>query len=144
MPLRGVRFTGPPSLPPDESDPVALTSELMAFTQVVRRRAVEDWKLPSDSALVSAPLDVLFSVLREHYRNSLVELQQRAKRASENVCLSRALAEALGSRNWSVATARKYATSIKRILGMLELPAGFVESLRLVRIQRSAPVVALG
>ena len=145
MPPRGVRFAGPPSLPPEEEeDVVALTSELMAFTQAVRRRAVENWKLPSDSALVSAPLDVLFDVLGKDYRNSLSELQQRATRASENVRLSRALAEALGSRNWSVATARKYATFLKRILDLLELPDGFVESLRLVPIQRRAPVVALG
>ena len=144
MPPRGVRFTGPPSLPPDEEDAVTLTSELMAFTQAVRRRAVEDWKLPSDSALVSAPLDVLFAVLRRDYHNSLSELQQRATRASENVRLSQALAEAIGSHNWSVATARKYATFLKRVLDMLELPASFVESLRLVPIQRSAPVVALG
>eukprot|EP00959_Pyramimonas_sp_CCMP1952_P151296 3165718-Pyramimonas_sp.AAC.1 len=108
-----------------------MTSELMAFTQAVRRRAVENWKLPSDSALVSAPLDILFAALRSNYRNSLVELQQRATRASENVRLSQSLAEAIGSHKWSVATARKYATFLKRILDMLELPAGFVESLRL-------------
>ena len=144
MPPRGVRFTGPPSLPPEEEDAVTLTSELMALTQAVRRRAVEDWKLPSDSALVSAPLDVLFTVLRKDYCNSLSELQQRATRASENVRLSQALADTIGSHKWSVATARKYATSLKRILDMLQLPAGFVESMRLVPVQRSAPVVALG
>ena len=140
-----MRFIGPPSLPPEEEeDEVTMTSELMAFTQAVRRRAVENWKLPSDSALVSAPLDNLFAVLRSNYRNSLVELQQRATRASENVRLSQALAEAIGSHKWSVATARKYATSLKRILDMLELPVGFVESMRLVPTQRSAPVAALG
>jgi hypothetical protein len=41
-------------------------------------------------------------------------------------------------------TTRKYATSLKRILGMLELPASFVKSLRLVPSQRPQPVVALG
>lgn len=145
MSLRGVRFTGPPSLPQEETDDgVTLTSELMDFTQAVRRRAEEDWKLRSDSAMVSAPLDVLFAVLRKDYRNSLSELRQQATRASENIRLSQALAETIGNRSWSVATARKYATFLKRVLNMLDLPAGFVESLRLVPIQRSAPVVALG
>jgi integrase len=56
------------------------------------------------------------------------------------VRLSQALATVFGRRGWSIATARKYATMLKRILALLDLPEGFVDSLRLVQIKKAAPV----
>jgi hypothetical protein len=86
------------------------------------------------------PLQVFLATLREHYQNDLDVLMKRAKTVGENVRLSQAINGVFSRRAWRVATARKYATTLKRILGLLNFPDGFVDTLRLVQLKKAAPV----
>ena len=106
--------------------------------------AQNEWGIPPMSALVDSPLDVIFAAFYAAYGNSLATFLRAASAAGENARFSRALSEACCRRKWSVPTVRKYATNIKRILGLLPLPEGFVTSLRIVREERPSISKALG
>jgi len=141
--MRGIQmYTGPPPLPeePEEDDPdFEMTPELMAFADGVWQKAKSEWKIPAGASQIDAPLQAFFAALLEKYNNDLNSLMQRAQTAGENIRLSQTIATVFGRRDWSLATTRKYATNLKRILNLLQFPPGFVDSLRLVPTKGSAP-----
>ena len=120
------------------------TPELEKWAEHVKHIAVQDWHVPRSSALIESPLHVIFAVLRARYNNSLQVFLQKARNSGENMRFSAALDEACGKRGWSVATAKKYATMIKRIVALLPLPAQFAKSLRVAVQQSAAWSKALG
>ena len=145
MAPKAQRFApGPPPEDALDSGDYEPTAALMQWADEVKRVAQQEWQLQASSALVDFPLQVIFAALYAQYNNDVQTLIQRAGTAGENSRLSRVLGEAFARRNWSVATARKYATVVKRILGLLSLPDGFVSSLRLVCVKRAVCSKALG
>ena len=148
MAHRSRLFEGPPPAlaaeDEDDEDEFDLTNEFIVFADAIRGKAQAEWNIPSESALVHMPLHVFFSTLRNQYNNSIDTLLQRAKAVGENARLSRALATTMAHHRWSVASARKYATMLKRILGCLQLPDGFVETLRLVPLKKAEHNIVLG
>lgn len=140
-PRKSARYAGPPvAAPPAESDEgdFEITPKLEKLAAAVCAKAETEWKLPASSALIECPLQVLFATLRQFYENDIEVLLGRAKTIGENARLSQGINTVFARRDWSVATARKYATTLKRILGLLTLPDGFVESLRLVTNRKGA------
>lgn len=140
MAPKAPRFSlGPPPEDDVDTGDYEPTAALMKWADHVKNIAQEEWQIPASSALVESPLQVIFAALYAQYSNSVEVLLKRAGMAGESTRLSRALAEACAKRSWSIASARKYATNIKRILTLLPLPAGFVSSLRIVSVQRAPP-----
>jgi len=123
----------------DDSSDVELTVELLEFMQAVKDKAKREWN-KGDAGRLETPFHALLVVLKSKYENKLATLVSRAKKAGENIKLSTSLAEVFTKQNLSTPTARKYATLLKRILSTLDMPLGFVESLRLVgSLKQSAP-----
>ena len=143
LPLATQAYDGPPAPPRVEAEEFDLTNEFMDFECAVKEKARREWHITPDAAQLLAPLHAFFAVLHQRYNNSIASLLQRAGSAGENTRLSTALAEVFAKRGWSVPTSRKYAASLKQILSLLELPGGFVTSLRLVPLKRPAPNKAL-
>ena len=138
MAHRGERFNGPlgPVENVEDGADFVVTPELAAFADVVWQRLGQD--LRAGSAALESPLQAVFAALHGYYQNDMQELLRRAqKQVGENTRLSEALATVCARRKWCVATARKYATTIKRILALLQLPPGFVDSLRIIQLRKA-------
>lgn len=125
-------------------DEYELTPELLAFEAKLKEAFAKDHDIDGSSGLLQYPLQVFFAVLQKRYGNSLNTFVQKAASAGENVRLSEALLEVFQQRAWSIASSRKYATNLRRILKYLQLPEGFVDSLRLVSTAKPPPNRALG
>jgi integrase len=120
------------------------TPEMLAWGAKVQEHAAREWEIERGSALLDMPLHAFYAVLLARYSNSLQVFLQKAPAAGENVRLSQAFAEVFRKRGWRVGTARKYAAGVKRILALLPLPAGFVETLRWVGTKKACGSRALG
>ena len=123
-----------------------ITPELQILADAVWDKAQREWQIPAGSSVVECPLQVFFQVLKKHYGNNLRTFISGAKTIGENARFSDAVASVFGERDWSMATVRKYATELKRILNLLDIPQGFVASLRLAPVAQTRPLrnVALG
>lgn len=114
------------------SDDVVPTEEFTAFATEVREKARRGWT-KEDAARLDAPLGLLLEVVHAKYRDSVAVMVQRAKQAGENVKLSAAISAEFSKRgSLSRATLGKCASLLKRVLAMLDFPAGFLQSLRML------------
>lgn len=114
------------------SDDVVPTEEFTAFAYAAREKAQREWKR-EDAARLDAPLALLLELVHTKYQGSLNAMVQRANQAGENAKLSAAVADAFTKRGrLSRATLTKHASLLKRVLAMLDFPAGFLDSLRLL------------
>ena len=114
------------------NDDVTPTHEFIAFATEVRERAHQEWR-KDDATRLDTPLGVLLEVLNSKYQGSIANLVQRAKHARENINLSAAISQVLFERELlSRATLSKHTTILKRILALLDFPAGFLDSLRML------------
>jgi integrase len=141
MSQKGVVYVAPQaSSLPDLQDGADFdaTPALTQFAAEVGQWAVaNNWKERPGTGALESPMQVLFATLMAQYQNDLNVLVQRSQTIGENARLSKAINEVFARRKWRVATSRKYATTLKRILNLLAFPAGFVESLRLAQLPKS-------
>ena len=109
------------------SEDVAPTEEFAVFARGARERAQCEWRR-EDAERLDCTLALLLEVVHAKYQGSLSAMVGRAKQAGENVKLSATVAEALSKHGTlSRATLSKRASLFKRVLAMLDFPAGFLE-----------------
>jgi len=126
------------------SDNVMPNEEFTAFVTEARKKARSEWK-KDDAARLDAPLGLLLEVLHAKYQGSVAALVDRAKQAGENVKFSASISEALSK--WgelSRATLSKHGSILKRVLAMLDFPAGFLDSLRMLPAKKQVHDKTLG
>lgn len=120
------------------------TAEMLAWGAAVQEHAVKEWGIERGSALINLPLQAFYAVLLAGYNNNLQGFLKKASSAGENARLSCAFEEVFRRRGWRIGTSRKYAAGVKRILALLPLPEGFVDTLRWVGTKTVSNNKALG
>ena len=108
------------------------TAEFTDFARGVREKAKSEWRR-EDAVRLDGPLALLLEVIHGKYQGSVSVMVQQATRAGENMKISAAIAEAYAKQGTLArSTLSKNASLLKRVLAMLDFPAGFVDSLRLL------------
>ena len=114
------------------SEDVMPTAEFTDFARGVREKAKSEWRR-EDAVRLDGPLALLLEVIHGKYQGSVSVMVQQATRAGENMKISAAIAEAYAKQGTLArSTLSKNASLLKRVLAMLDFPAGFVDSLRLL------------
>lgn len=127
------------------SDEVVPTEEFTTFATAVREKARCE-RTKEDAARLDAPLGFLLEVLHAKYQGKISVMVRGAKQAAENVKLSAAIRAMFSKRasSWSRATLSKHASLLKRVLAMLDFPAGILQSLRMLPASEKMHDVTLG
>ena len=125
------------------SEDVMPTAEFTDFARGVREKAKSEWRR-EDAVRLDGPLALLLEVIHGKYQGSVSVMVQQATRAGENMKISAAIAEAYAKQGTLArSTLSKNASLLKRVLAMLDFPAGFVDSLRLLpAVERNQPCAA--